>query len=78
MNLPIDGRDGPFRPKYIEDETPMLRKWIVLGSYDDGTVCVTDGTDDIFIGLHPLQADIIVKLRNTFIDGVLLMLNKGE
>ena len=78
MQLPIDARDAPFKPKYIEDETPMLSRWTVFGRDASGRVFLiggNNGNEDIFAGLLPEQADAMVEARNAFCDRVLEILN---
>lgn len=71
MNLPIDMRNAPFKPKYVEDETPMLARWMVFGTYDDGTVGISDGQEDIFVGVPPAAAESIVQARDVFVDAMM-------
>lgn len=77
MNLPIDGRNAPFRQKYLDEETPVLNRWMVFGDYPEGLVGVSDGQQDIFSHLLLSKAMIIVAARNAWVDLVLLMLNRG-
>lgn len=78
MILPIDGRRAPFKPKYIEDETTLLNKWMVFGhDSSDDTVHVSDAEIDIFHGLTPEQAKRIVDARKLFVDTLLIVLNGG-
>lgn len=76
MNLPINARDAPFREKYIDEETAMLRRWFIFGSSSDGHVDLSDGTDDVFLNLRPEQADTIKRARHVFVDAVIAVLNE--
>lgn len=78
MMLPIDGRNAPFKPKYIDEETPMLSYWTIFGTEADGTRTLIGGncgSDDIFVGLSDEQAVAMVAARQTFCNAVLEILN---
>ena len=69
MQLPVDAREAPYRDKYITEETAVLRHWFVLGEDpSDGTVFVSDGTDDVLCGLSRQDADRIVAARDVLIE----------
>lgn len=78
MQLPINARKAPFKEKYIDEETALLRRWFVFGSSAVGTVDIADRDSDVFVGLTLQQAVRIVELRKTFIDGILKVLNDGD
>jgi hypothetical protein len=71
MDLPIDVRKAPFKPKYLTDETFATRAWMVFGEYDDGTVGISDGDTDIFSHVPHQAATDIVVARNEFVRIVL-------
>lgn len=78
MQLPIDARNAPFKPKYIDEETPMLSFWTPFGKEADGTICLIGGNcgnEDIFVGLRPEQAVAMVEVRRVFCESVLGILN---
>ncbi|MBS3648784.1 hypothetical protein KEU06_09220 [Pseudaminobacter sp. 19-2017] len=86
MQLPIDvARQAPFKkPKYIDEETPMLSRWMVFGfrpedqhkPYAHQRVDVTDPNgSDIFTNVTGKQADAILKARNDFVDAILKIIN---
>lgn len=75
MLLPINKRNAPFKPKYIDEETPMFARWFVFGKAEDGTVWITDGTNDVVEGISPADADRIVALRNHWCERILEILN---
>lgn len=66
MDLPIDVEMAPFREKYL-DETPMLAPWIIFGQSQDGTrVDISNGTDDMFMGVPVKQAERLIAARDVF------------
>lgn len=76
MDLPIDARRAPFKPKYIDEETPMFARWFIFGrDVKDGTIHLCDGQDDIMIGLTQTQAIQIKLAREKFVDAVMTVLN---
>lgn len=82
MMLPIDFRNRPFKPKYIEDETPMLSEWMTFGKHvEDGTTCIVGGncgSDDIFEGVPLDVAERIVEARRVFVAAIMKELNGHE
>lgn len=66
MQLPIDYRKAPFKRKYIDSETPVTNEWVVFGHHDDGTVDISDGTDDIFVHVPPDVAETLIEARRQF------------
>lgn len=57
----------------------MLKKWMVFGTDPkDGTHFVCDDMLDVFCGLSHDDAVRIVAARETFVNSVLSVLNKGE
>ena len=76
MMLPIDARNAPFKEKYIDQETPMLARWFVMGmDRADGTVWVMSADVDVLKGLTLEQAGRIVRAREAFVNEVLSTLN---
>jgi len=76
MDLPLDARTRPFREKYIDEETPMFRRWMLFGVEQDGTVHVCDGDgDSIISGLTVGEAMRITEARHIFVNTVLDVLN---
>lgn len=75
--LPIDFASRPWKPKYIQDETLATNKWMVFGTYPDGSVGICDGDNDILINVPPAAAERIVSARNAFVDVLLHELNDG-
>lgn len=76
MLLPIDARKAPFKAKYIDEETPMLARWMTTSS-TDGTYFVGDYQhNDVFSGLTHQQAVILEAARDVFVDLVLKVLNE--
>jgi hypothetical protein len=78
MQLPVDARDAPFKPKYIDEETPMFSRWFEWGRRPDGTVDLqggNNGSDEIFVGLPPEKAIAIIAARDKFCDTLLEILN---
>lgn len=71
MELPIDCRNAPFKRKYIDEETPVISQWMIFGEFPDGTVGVSDGTNDIFDWCPREKAEAIVKAREEFVAVVL-------
>lgn len=67
MDLPLDYRNRPFKPKYLDTETLVTNSWFIFGRYEDGTVCVTDGTTDIIDRIPLDAAKEIVNARETFL-----------
>lgn len=79
MNLPIDAREAPFREKYLDEETPLLARWIVFGSdRNDGTIHVSGPTDDVIVGLSMAQAMEICEVRKTFVDAIISIINTKQ
>lgn len=78
MELPIDARRAPFKPKYIVEETSMFAHWFHFGNDPiDGTLQLMDATNDVIIGLTKEQAEAIIRERDNFCESVLRILN-GE
>lgn len=75
MDLPIDARDAPSRLKYVY-ETKLFALWFVFGSSADGTVDLSDGQDDVFVGVTQAQADALIDARDRFCNAVIEVLNK--
>jgi hypothetical protein len=75
MNLPIDVRDAPFKPKYVDEETPMFARWFTFGRYDDGTTLITDGTVDVLDRVPVGKAERIVAERNRWCEFMLAAIN---
>lgn len=71
MQIPIDVRKAPFKPKYLDEETYILNRWFVFGGREDGTVDISYTNGDIFIGVTPEKAERIIKARNEFCDAIL-------
>jgi hypothetical protein len=69
--LPVDYRKRPWRAKYLDEETPVLSRWIVFGEFDDGTVGISDMNSDIFEHVPRDVAEQIIDARNAFVDVVL-------
>jgi hypothetical protein len=69
--LPVDYRKRPWRHKYLDEETPVLNRWFIFGTYPDGTVGISDGDQDIFSYVPQPIAVEIVNARNTFVATVL-------
>lgn len=67
MQLPIDYRTKPIKPKYLDCETEATAAWFIFGDYPDGTVGVCDGDRDIFKHIPRDVAERIVKARNEFV-----------
>lgn len=79
MDLPIDARTGPFREKYLDSETEILRRWFVFGFRADGNgVDIADGQQDIFVGVTLVQAQRIVAAREAFVDEIISTLNTEQ
>lgn len=76
MELPIDVSDGPFREKYLDEETPMLSRWFVFGWHKDGLVDVANREGDVLINCTRDQAAQLVEERNTFVNSVLRIVNR--
>ncbi len=76
MELPIDARRAPFKPKYLDEETRMLNRWMIFGhDPDDGTLQISDANDDVFIGLTAEQAARIIIARDEFVQKILSIIN---
>jgi hypothetical protein len=79
MNLPIDFRSThiPIKEKYIDEETPLLSRWMVFGLHsEDGTVDVCDSQGgDVLVHVPVAQANRIVKERNIWVGQLLETLN---
>lgn len=76
MQLPIDARNAPFKPKYIDEETPMLSFW-----FEFGKGCLVGGNcgnEDIFVNLSEEQVVAMVAARHTFCTQVLEILNASK
>lgn len=71
MQIPIDARKAPFKPKYLDEETCVLNRWYIFGSREDGTVDIAHVYGDIFIGVAIEKAERIIKVRNTFCNAIL-------
>lgn len=76
MQLPIDYRNRPFKPKYLDEETPMFARWFTFGTFEDGTTTITDGTVDIMDRVPTEQADKIVKERNDWVEKLVNSINQ--
>lgn len=61
--LPVDASSRPWKPKYLTDETPVMRRWFIFGEHPNGTVDVSDGDQDIFIRLPRESAQRIIAAR---------------
>jgi len=77
MKLPIYYPDGPFLPKYLDEETPMFARWMIFGEGADGSVGLADIEGDVVANIPRDKAEAIIRLRNSFVDGVLKIIN-GE
>lgn len=77
MNLPIDVRRAPYREKYLDEETPMLKRWMIFGhDPDDKTLQITDNNaNDIFVGLSATQAARIIIARDEFVRKIIDIVN---
>ncbi len=62
MMLPIDASTWPFKPKYLDEETPMFSVWMAWGK---GTVSSPD--EDIFTNLTDNQVKSMLECRRKFI-----------
>lgn len=69
--LPIDYTRRPWKTKYIDEETLATNKWFIFGVFKDGTVDVSDGTEDILTHVPRAAAEEIIKARNDFVDVLL-------
>lgn len=65
MQLPIDASKAPYREKYL-DETRLLAPWFEFGRSAKG-VDVADENGDVFTGLSPEHAELLIKARNDFL-----------
>lgn len=78
MQLPLDLRNAPFKPKYVDEETPMFARWFTFGRYDDdGTTLITDGTVDVLDRVPMAKAERIVAARNAWVEAMLSQINGG-
>lgn len=66
MQLPIDATKAPFRAKYL-DETRVLSPWFEFGRHHNGRVDIADESGDIFTGVLPEHAELIIKAREEFL-----------
>lgn len=66
MQVPIDARNAPFRAKYL-DETRVLAPWFEFGRSANGRVDIADESGDIFTGVLPEHAELIIKARDEFL-----------
>ena len=64
--LPIDVRNAPYRTKYLTEETLALNHWFIFGTYPDGSVGISDGTNDIMEWVPREQAVRICAARAAF------------
>lgn len=64
--IPIDYRKRPWKPKYLTEETLMLNRWMIFGTFPDDTVGISDGTDDIFDYVPKDVAERIIAARDAF------------
>jgi hypothetical protein len=64
--IPIDYRNVPFKDKYLTEETFLLNHWFIFGSYPDGTVNISDSTDDIIQYVPWDVAERIIEARKVF------------
>lgn len=76
MQTPIEW-NPPWRTKYIDEETYLLNQWFIFGQYEDGTVCITDGTNDIFTRIPRDTAEEICRLRQEFCSKLVGIMNLG-
>lgn len=65
-DLPFDCRKAPIREKYLIDETFLFKFWFIFGEREDGTVDISDGTNDIFCHVRRDQAERIIAARDQF------------
>jgi hypothetical protein len=75
MQLPIDARKAPFKTKYLDEETPMLARWMVTGTSDVGAYFVGDADLDVVVGLTDVKAAALIKARDQFVNAVLEVIN---
>lgn len=66
MQLPINAANAPFREKYL-DETRVLAPWFEFGRHPNGRVDIADESGDIFTGVLPEHAELIIKAREEFL-----------
>jgi hypothetical protein len=64
--IPLDARNAPFRMKYLTEETFLLNRWMIFGTYPDGSVCISDGQEDIMEWVPRDQAERIIAARDAF------------
>lgn len=76
MNLPIDVSHAPYKEKYLLEETPMFRHWMIFGGTSFGMVDINDGVDDIIINIDRTHAEQIIKAREAFLKTVTNILSK--
>lgn len=77
-SIPVDFRNVPYKQKYIDEETFLFNRWFIFGRYEDGTVSVTDGTNDIFEYIPESVAKKIIKARDDFVDILVSRLCVGD
>ena len=75
MILPIDASTAPIKPKYIDEETLLLARWIEFGAG-----CISEGFSgvDVFVNCSPEQVERLLKARDEFCNEVLDILNGGS
>jgi hypothetical protein len=73
VQLPIDFRKRPFKPKYIDEETSTTCRWFIFGTFPDDRTVGIMGSDQQEVMTHvPLDvAQRLVFARNKFVDKVL-------
>jgi len=55
-----------MRQKYIDEVVGGV--WFLFGEHEDGTVDISNGTDDVFIKLPLKQALKLIEIRSRFLD----------
>ena len=65
-DLPIDYRRSPWKEKYLFDETFVLNDWMIFGEFEDGTVGISDASNDIFEHVQREIALELIEARNEF------------
>lgn len=76
MDLPLDLRKAPFKPKYLDEETPMLADWFAFGEdIEDGTAMIGDGNADVLVGVPQRKVAPILEARQRFVAEMVHIIN---
>lgn len=81
MKTPIDYTTGPFRRKYIDEETVEMCFWTIWCEGDDGLCNIMSsygGGKELIINIPTEKARELVSSQNRFVEDLVRLLNEDR